>query len=136
VLEGLPQDQVVAAEVGLVAVVGTAGDQVAGLDHGPAEQGAVAVEQDLAGVGGRAVIAADPRPHGIGPGHRLLGQFLGLNPVAGEQEPDPPQGPELAGEELQEVGVVACHVNYTRSPPPGLRSIRGGAGGPARRPRG
>ena len=29
-LEGLPQDQVVAAEVGLVAVLGAAGDQVTG----------------------------------------------------------------------------------------------------------
>ena len=98
--QGLPQDQVVAAEVGLLAVVGAAGDQVAGLDHGPAEQGAVAVEQHLAGVGGRAVVAPDPGPDGVGAGHRLLGQLLGLVPVATEQEPDPPQRPELGGKEL------------------------------------
>ena len=46
-LERLPQDQVVAAEVGLVAVLRAAGEQVADLDHGPAEQRAVPVEQHL-----------------------------------------------------------------------------------------
>src|SRR5829696_5295288 len=132
VLEGLPQDQVVAGEVGLVAVIGGAGDQGAGLDHGPAEQGPVTVEQDLAGVGGRAVVAPDPGPDGVGAGHRVLGQLLGLVPVAGEQEPDPPQGPELGGEELQEVRVVSSHVSYTRPVPSGLRWIRRGAGRPAR----
>jgi hypothetical protein len=84
-----------------------------GLHYRPAQQRPVPVHQHLAGVGGRPVVAAHPRPGRPGAGHRLLGQLLGPVPVAGEQKPDPPQRPELTGEELQEVRVVVCH-----RPPP------------------
>jgi hypothetical protein len=120
-LQRLPQDQVVAADLGLVVVLGAAAEAVAGLDHGPPQHRAVAVDQDLAGEGGRAVVAADPWPGRPSAGHGVLSQLLGLVPVAGEQEPDPPQGPELAGEELQEVRVVACHASNTRQRPGRLR---------------
>src|SRR4029453_15078430 len=44
-------------------------------------------------------------------GTRARGQIPRPVAVAGEQNPAPPQGPELGREELQEVGVVAAHAH-------------------------
>src|SRR4029450_1869603 len=82
--------------------------QEPGLDAGAAQQRAAAVDQDLAGVGGRGVGAVD-HPAPPGPGQRLLGELLGLGLVAGQQQAQPAQPDVLAGEELAELDLVDGH---------------------------
>jgi hypothetical protein len=106
-----PEQLAVATEVRLVAVLilPPAGEEVPGLHSRPAHQRAVAVEQDLAGVRRCTVVSPQPPPGGVGARHGVLGQLVGLMPVAGQQETDPSQRPILVGEEVQELPFVCGH---------------------------
>jgi hypothetical protein len=48
----------------------------------------------------RVLEPAHPGPHPVDADQRVLGQLLGLDPVAGQQEPQAPQPPVLTSEEL------------------------------------
>src|SRR6266567_4177349 len=48
----------------------------------------------------RVLEPAHPAPHPVDADQRVLGQLLGLDPVAGQQEPQAPQPPVLTSEEL------------------------------------
>jgi hypothetical protein len=50
---------------------------------------------------------AHPRPHPVDADQRVLGQLLGLHPIAGQQEAQAPQPPVLSGEELAELQVLS-----------------------------
>jgi len=72
----------------------------------------MAVDQDLASVGGR-VVGPVQRPAPPGPHQRLLGQLLGLGLVADQQQAKPAQARVLGGVELAELEVVDGHAILT-----------------------
>jgi hypothetical protein len=53
---------------------------------------------------------ADPRPGPVGPDQGVLGQLLGLPPVAGEQVAEAAQPTVLGGEELAELQIGPGHL--------------------------
>jgi ABC-type branched-subunit amino acid transport system ATPase component len=109
-----PEQLVFAAKIRLIGLLAALSEQVARLHHRTTKQRPVPVDQDLAGIGRRPVRPPQPPPGRIGPRERLLRQLVGLLPVAGEQQGDPPQRPILVCEEVDEglfaLTLAACHA--------------------------
>jgi hypothetical protein len=107
-LQGLPQELVVAAEIRLIARLAV-NRGMSGLDQRAAQQRPVAVDEDPACVRCGHAAPPQPPPGREGPRGGLLGELVSLVPVTGQQEPETPQRPILIGEEVDELTILVCY---------------------------